>query len=524
LSEDRDHGGDSRGEPTQGRGAGRSGPARLALTVALALLTALALAAPAYALEQKLTAPDGGIDSGLGASVAVDGDTLALGAPGDDGLKGAVYVFQLSGGSWVNVAKLTASDAVANDRLGYSVAIDGDTIVAGAIDVNSSAGALYTFARTGAAARTQTAKLTATDGAAGDQLGNSVAIDGDTIVAGASLDNTAATSDHGSAYTFASTGATPRNETAKLIASDADTSDQLGASVAIDGDTIVVGAPGDTANQGAAYTFARTGVTPRNETAKLTASDGANGDFLGASVAINGATVAVGASGNDVGANSAQGSVYTFARSGTAARFETANLTASDGAQLDNLGVSVAIDGATIVAGATGDNVVGSDQGSAYTFASAGAAVRTETAKLVAADGATDDAFGASVAVAGETILAGAPSDDVGGNGDQGSASVFSVTTPPPPPADTTPPETTLKGPKKVEQGEKAKFKFTSSEPGSTFSCKLDHKKYKDCSSPRKLKTANLDLGRHTFAVFATDAAGNADPTPAKRKFKVKAS
>ena len=109
----------------------------------------------------------------------------------------------------MQTAKLTATDATANDRLGSSVAISGDTIVAGApfddVGTNDDQGSVYTFARTGAAARTETAKLTASDGAAGDNLGFSVAIDGDTIVAGAHLDDSGANAEQGSAYTFAST-------------------------------------------------------------------------------------------------------------------------------------------------------------------------------------------------------------------------------------------------------------------------------------------------------------------------------
>ena len=129
-----------------------------------------------------------------------------------------------------------------------------------------------------------------------------------------------------------------------------------------------------------------------------------------------------------MGANVDQGSAYTFARTGAAARTETAKLTASDGAAGDLLGGSVAIDGDTIVAGTPGD-AAGANlgQGSAYTFARTGAAARTETAKLTASEGAAGDILGSSVAIDGETILAGAPGDDVGATPDQGSASVFAV-------------------------------------------------------------------------------------------------
>ena len=384
----------------------------------------------AEALEQKLIASDGQPNDFLGSSVAVDGDTAVVGASGDDGQKGAVYVFTRSGDSWTQTAKLTASDGAAEDQLGTSVAVDGDTIVAGAyghnVGANDNQGAVYTFARTGAAVRQETATLTASDGAGGDQLGLSVAVDGDTIVAGAPFDD-GANANQGSAYTFARTGG-DRTQTARLTASDGAAEDQLGRSVAVDGDTIVAGAPFDDAPnpaQGSVYTFARTGLAARLETAKLTTSDGAATDFLGFSVAVEGDTIVAGALRDDVGANDSQGAVYTFARAGLAARQETAKLTASDGAAADLLGVSVAVEGNTIVAGALRDDIgANADQGSAYTFARTGAN-RTETAKLTATDGAANDEFGFSVAVEGDTIVAGAHLDGVGASSQQGSASIF---------------------------------------------------------------------------------------------------
>ncbi len=209
----------------------------------------------------------------------------------------------------------------------------------------------------------------------------------------------------------------------KLTAADGAAGDLLGFSVAIDGDTAVVGAPQD-GGRGAVYIFVRSGDSWA-QTAKLTASDGAAGDFLGDSVAIDGDTIVAGTSRDDIGANVNQGSAYTFARTGPAARTETAKLTASDGAAFDGLGNSVAIDGDTIVAGAFGDDVgANENQGSAYTFARTGGD-RTQTAKLTASDGAAGDNLGASVAIDGDTIVAGALGDDVGANVNQGSASVF---------------------------------------------------------------------------------------------------
>ena len=324
----------------------------------------------------RLTASDRAIEDQLGASVGIDGDTIVAGAPGEDGGQGAGYTFARTGAtpSRNETAKLTATDGATGDNLGVSVAIDGDTIVAGAtsddVGTVASPGFAYTFARTGAANRTQTAKLKASDGAADDRFGTSVAIDGDTIVAGAPQDDVGSTGDQGSAYTFARSGG-DRTQTAKLTASDGAEGDVLGASVAIDGDTIVVGVPGDADaiglhGRGSAYTFARSGGD-RTQTARLTPSEDES-RALGGSVAIDGDTIVVGAAAEDIGSNHNQGSAYTFASTG-GDRVETAKLTASDGAASDEFGGSVAIDGDTILVGAAGDDVgFNTNQGSATVF------------------------------------------------------------------------------------------------------------------------------------------------------------
>lgn len=478
---------------------------------------AFATAAPAAGLEQTLTAPDGVAGNELSA-VAVDGDAIVLGSPGADGSRGVAYVFTRSGDGWANTARLTASDRASGDLFGGSVAIDGDTIVVGAYGDASARGAVYTFARTGPFLRTETAKLTASDGTASDALGGGVSIDGDTIVAGAGNDGA------GSAYTFASVGPAVRTETAKLTASDGLNGDDLGTSTAIDGDTIVVGAPmdqiGGNAFQGSAYTFTRTGPAARTQTAKLTASAGSVGDFLGLSVAIDGGTIAVSVLGEDAAATD-QGAVYTFTSTGAPARNETAKLTASDGALNDILGNGpIGIDGETIVAGAASDDFgMSADQGSVYVFAATGAPARNETEKLGAAAGAADDGFGTAAAVSGTTVVGSSPYDDVGSNTDQGSATLFYE---PLPVADTTPPATSrIKGPRKAERGRKVKYRFSADDPEAMFQCKVDRKPFKPCSSPLKVRTKKLKGKRHELRVRALDAAGNVDPTPSLKRFKL---
>ena len=159
----------------------------------------------------------------------------------------------------------------------------------------------------------QKAKLTASDGEEWDWFGTSVAISGDTVVVGADDDVIGTNTDQGSAYVFVRSGDT-WTQTAKLTASDGAADDSFGHSVAISGDTVVVGADGDDNNKGSAYVFEKpaAGWANMTQTAKLTASDGEDYDHFGYSVAISGDTVVVGAPLADGGGNCYKGSAYVF--------------------------------------------------------------------------------------------------------------------------------------------------------------------------------------------------------------------
>jgi glutamate synthase domain-containing protein 3 len=323
--------------------------------------------------------------------------------------------------SLVNEQKLTASDGAFGDEFGHSVAISGSTIVVGAradtIGGNLNQGSAYVFNRHGGS-WVETQKLTASDGAASDQFGWSVAVSGSTIVVGAWLDDIGANLDQGSAYVFSRQGG-GWVETQKLTASDGATRDHFGWSVTVSGSTVVVGAPGDDS----AYVFNRQGGG-WVETQKLTASDGAAFDFFGWSVAVSGSTVVVGSRGDAIGANINQGSAYVFNRHG-GSWVEAQKLTASDGGAFDEFGNSVAVSGSTIVVGSPVDAIGGNPaQGSAYVFNRHGGDW-VETQKLTASDGGALDFFGNSVAVSGSTVVVGAVTDDIGGNLYQGSAYVF---------------------------------------------------------------------------------------------------
>ncbi len=358
---------------------------------------------------------------------------------------GARYPLRID--PFIQQAKLTASDGAGGDQFGQSVALSGNTIAVGApiatIDGNYNQGAVYVFVEPagGWASATETAKLTASDGVAADGLGSAVAISGGTIFASAPNAKVGSNFGQGAVYAFVEPagGWVTGHETAKLTASDGVFGDSLGEfSVAVSGDTVVAGAPlvavGGNSQQGAAYVFVEPagGWVSATQTAKLTASDGAVGDHFGWSVAVSGATIVAGAECAKIGTNSCQGAAYVFVEPAggwaSASGHETAKLIASDGATNDVLGLAVGASGNTIVVAAPFAHVgTNTSQGAAYVFVepSGGWVSGHETAKLTASDGAAHDDLGYSVAVLGNTIVATSPNAMVGTNTSQGAAYVF---------------------------------------------------------------------------------------------------
>jgi len=271
--------------------------------------------------QAKLTASDAAAFDRFGSAVGISADTVVVGAESDDTAPGSdtgsAYVFVRSGTSWSEQQKLTAGDAAAGDNFGFAVGISADSVVVGApfddTAAGANAGSAYVFVRSGTS-WSQQAQLTAGDAATLDQFGAAVGISADSVVVGARFDDTAAGSDAGSAYVFVRSG-TSWSEQQKLTAGDAAAGDQFGQAVAISGDTVVVGASRDDtaagSDAGSAYVFARSG-TSWSQQQKLTASDAAASDFFGFAVGISADTVVVGAPNDDDGGNDA-GSAYVFA-------------------------------------------------------------------------------------------------------------------------------------------------------------------------------------------------------------------
>ena len=266
------------------------------------------------AVRRELTVRDGKSNDVLGWSVGVSGDTIVAGAyartVGGKPAQGAAYVFVRPAGGWASTsdptAELTADDGAAVDDFGYSVAISGDTIVAGApshkVGTNLLQGASYVFVKPPGgwtSTNTPSAELTAADGVAADELGQAVGVSGGTVVAGAFTHKVGVNDDQGAVYVFVRPAAGwhgPVASTGELTASDGAAHDTFGISVAVSGDTVVAGAPahkvGANAYQGAVYVFVRprAGWSDNALSSELTARDGAAGDLFGGAVAVSGNT------------------------------------------------------------------------------------------------------------------------------------------------------------------------------------------------------------------------------------------
>ena len=471
-------------------------------TVSLILLGALALSGCSgggggssdtlVTQQTYLKASNTGAGDFFSTAVALDGDTLVVGAPFEDSIatgvngnqadnsgsgSGAVYVFVRTNGVWTQQAYLKASNTEAGDNFGKNVALSGDTLAVGAPAEGSAltgvtagapnesttsngalgSGAVYVFTRTNGV-WSQQAYVKASNTGSGDNFGHSVALDGNTLAVGAIEEASNATgingdetnnsaSGSGAVYVF-TRSAGVWSQQAYLKASNTEAGDQFGFSISLSGESLVVGAsledsaltgvtinsPNEGAtlnaagNSGAAYVFTRTSGS-WNQQAYLKASNAQSGDEFGSSVALSSDTLVVGASLEDSVAsgvngdqtnNSASGSgaAYVFTRSGTTWS-QQAYLKASNPEVADNFGASVALSSDTVVigafnedsnaSGANGDQTNNSAGGSgaAYIFTRSGT-TWSQQAYLKASNTETGDQFGNSVAVSGGQLAVGA--------------------------------------------------------------------------------------------------------------------
>ncbi len=383
---------------------------------------------PTFTQQAKLIAADGASYDEFGGSVALDGDTAIVGAPrdsiGSNAQQGSAYVFIRNGTTWMEQQKLTASDGAAEDVFGASVAIRGDIAMVGAPghDFSSTVrdqGLVYVFVRSGAT-WTEQQELSASDGASNSQLGSSIALGEATAIIGADSDQ----SGRGAAYVFVRNGAA-WTEQQKLTAADGSANDRFGNAVALSGETALIGAPADietTFDQGSAYVFLRSGTIWAQQQ-KLTATGSKS---FGLGVAIDGDTAIVGASRDTIEGPDGPGSAYIFQRSG-AMWTQTQQLTACDSAIGDAFGQRVAIEGDVAVV--TTANPLSSPPPSprprsVYVFARNGTTF-SQQQKLTASDATNNDGFGNSLALSNGTIIAGAFNANDGANFSRGAAYVF---------------------------------------------------------------------------------------------------
>lgn len=368
----------------------------------------------------------------VGTGVALGGDTLVVGAPCASSLVGAAYVYRRAGGGWSYEATLpipAAAPLVAGDRFGGAVAIEGNTIVVGAAGNDNPAGPfrgkVYVYERIGTT-WTFTDLLQASNGANGDLFGREVAISGTTIAVGAPRANIANNGDAGAAYVFVKSGTW--TEQAALKASSAVASAQVGFSIAISGDTLVAGAPSE--GGGAVHIFTRSGSTWSAPTRI------AGSGFFGWDVSIDGDQLAIGAPSAIVSATS-RGAAHVYRRTTGWTLDATVFATTPD--TDDNFGHGVHVDRTNLIVGAPSEdgasraidgahNNNALNAGAAYAFRRA-ATGWDVTHYIKASNADPGDQFGASVAADGDTFVVGASDEksaatDVGGDQLSNSASL----------------------------------------------------------------------------------------------------
>jgi hypothetical protein len=329
--------------------------------------------------------------------------------------QGAVFEFVHTGGdTWTEASRIDSGNGAYEAKFGAAVALWDAWAVVGApgedVGDNASQGAAYVFARHGGD-WTLDARLLGPDGAAGDGFGSAVAVSATQVLIGAPLRERGALVDHGAVYAYDRAGDSWVLESTLLPSSVEDQFDGgvlFGSALSLQGSRALIGAPGarngGMFNSGAGYLFDRS--TDWSQTARLAAIDPAPNDRTGASLALDGDTAILGAPDDDVDGRSDQGSALVFVRNG-GSWTQQARLIAPDGAASDNAGTAVALSGDTALLGIP-DATIGAapEQGAVRVFRRSGNAWNAQQT-LVASDGVDYDTFGTTLAFAGDTTLIG---------------------------------------------------------------------------------------------------------------------
>jgi hypothetical protein len=381
----------------------------------------LIITCQSYGKQQKLLPHDGKAEDHFGYSVAIDGTTALVGAHKADAKNiqdsGAAYVYSLGNAGWQQQAKLIADPAYADDTLGGTVALKNHMAMLGVMrrdDKGEDAGAVFAFERE-ANSWSQKQILTAIDAKAGDAFGQSIALTARFLVIGAPRSDTPH-KDSGSAYVYVREKDTWQFQ-AKLMAKDGAAGDLFGISVAIDGDTVLVGADlndEQAEKAGAVYAYVFDGKQWHHQ-AKLMAKDGANTDIFGVRVALFGDTALISARRDDLeGVGADAGSAYVFER--TKEKWtQTQKLVAPDGKADDRFARGVALNKETALISAMHHDAIGNNAGALYVFKKQLGLWRY-TSKMVASDGVPEDRFGWNIALTDKTAIIAAPHRDDNGN------------------------------------------------------------------------------------------------------------
>ena len=383
------------------------------ISVVLSLLPATT------ATSSWFTSNDNASGDFFGVRMSMSGDTVVIGSPHDSrdaSWSGSAYVFVKDGSGWVQQQKLLPTTPAHDQVFGLSVSIDGDTIVVGSPGEGDAimpfVGAAYVFVRNGSNWVLQQ-KLLLPEPRSGQGFGGAVAINGNSIVVTASGDSDG-NFRPGTASVFTRDQNGVWSLQQKVRASDLIQDQMYGGSVAISGDTVLVGSeymsPIHGAGIGAVYVYERVGNvwTERN---KLTSSTWRGGYEFGRYLAIEGNIAVIGAYHEEHGANT-RGSVYVFVRDKGEWAQQQKLFVKEDLAESDFFGVSVAIHGTTIIAGNSGAD---EQRGAAYIFTADDKLNWSQQTKLVAGDGLIEDHFGTAVASNGSEVLVGATGKNVTG-------------------------------------------------------------------------------------------------------------
>jgi hypothetical protein len=425
----------------------------LGMTLALAVLMPIMTSASSLGEAKKLTDPNATFDANFGVAVALEGDRAIVGAHFESHVAfqdGTAYIFERNAGGasqWGAVGRLFASDAKAFDNFGASVALSGDTAIAGAPAADghpgAQAGAAYIFERNhgGTGAWGQVVKLRDPTTGAFDHFGFRVAVIGDLAFVAAPGDDVLGLRT-GAVYLFGRNqgGTGSWGLVKELTASDGTADDAFGDAIALTSDTAVVGADRKGGLSGAAYVFERDagGLNNWGQVNKITALDAHSGDFFGSTLGLSAATLVVGAIGKDLG----RGAAYVFERNegGPDNWGEVRELTAAEGQASDAFGGAVALSGDMALVGSLNESSHGLQAGAAYVFDrnTGGTEHWGPVAKLTASDAQPLAYFGISVAINGGTALIGAIGVNAGAV-EAGAVYVFDASSKPTPTPTLTP-------------------------------------------------------------------------------------